>query len=412
MRCARRSGAPAANSRTCAPTIWRRSRCARSSAHRRRSGDAIDDVYFGAANQSGEDNRNVARMAVLLAGLPVEVPGATLNRLCGSSLASDQFGGAGDRIRRGRRHRRRRRRVDDARAVRPAEERCRRSGASSTSSIRCSAGEWSIRRCPRSGRFRSARPPKKSPSIYGITREEQDRFAFASQMKCKAAVDRGAFDDELDERFGCRRSRQRDDGVRGRASAAADDARCAREAEASVQDARYRDGRELVGNQRRRGRAAALRSATRARLGSYADGAFRRLRSRPASRPTSWGSGRFRRRERRWRKAGLDAERARSRRDQRSLRRAGDRLHSRARARSECDQRQTAARSRSGIRSAQAARASRRRLLHELRRRGGRYGLATMCIGVGQGIATVFERVELKATDDEHDRHILTKRSS
>src|ERR671928_1786220 len=46
----------------------------------------IDDVYFGAANQAGEDNRNVARMAVLLAGLPVEVPGATVNRLCASSL--------------------------------------------------------------------------------------------------------------------------------------------------------------------------------------------------------------------------------------------------------------------------------------------------------------------------------------
>ncbi|MBV8530416.1 MAG: 3-oxoadipyl-CoA thiolase, partial [Candidatus Eremiobacteraeota bacterium] len=46
----------------------------------------IDDVYFGAANQSGEDNRNVARMAVLLAQLPVEVPGVTVNRLCGSSL--------------------------------------------------------------------------------------------------------------------------------------------------------------------------------------------------------------------------------------------------------------------------------------------------------------------------------------
>jgi len=46
----------------------------------------IDDVFFGAANQSGEDNRNVGRMAVLLAGLPVEVPGATMNRLCGSSL--------------------------------------------------------------------------------------------------------------------------------------------------------------------------------------------------------------------------------------------------------------------------------------------------------------------------------------
>ena len=47
---------------------------------------AIDDVIYGCANQAGEDNRNVARMALLLAGLPVDVPGATVNRLCGSSL--------------------------------------------------------------------------------------------------------------------------------------------------------------------------------------------------------------------------------------------------------------------------------------------------------------------------------------
>jgi acetyl-CoA acyltransferase len=46
----------------------------------------VDDVYYGCANQAGEDNRNVARMAALLAGLPVEVPGSTINRLCGSSL--------------------------------------------------------------------------------------------------------------------------------------------------------------------------------------------------------------------------------------------------------------------------------------------------------------------------------------
>jgi 3-oxoadipyl-CoA thiolase len=47
---------------------------------------AIDEVIFGCANQAGEDNRNVARMAALLAGLPVEVPGATVNRLCGSGM--------------------------------------------------------------------------------------------------------------------------------------------------------------------------------------------------------------------------------------------------------------------------------------------------------------------------------------
>src|SRR5437764_14714191 len=47
---------------------------------------AVDDVVFGCANQAGEDNRNVARMALLLAGLPKEITGSTINRLCGSSL--------------------------------------------------------------------------------------------------------------------------------------------------------------------------------------------------------------------------------------------------------------------------------------------------------------------------------------
>src|SRR3982074_1708176 len=46
----------------------------------------VDDVVFGCANQAGEDNRNVARMGLLLAGLPVEVPGQTVNRLCGSGM--------------------------------------------------------------------------------------------------------------------------------------------------------------------------------------------------------------------------------------------------------------------------------------------------------------------------------------
>src|SRR5512139_454546 len=47
---------------------------------------AVDEVFYGCANQAGEDNRNVARMAALLAGLPEVVPAATINRLCGSSL--------------------------------------------------------------------------------------------------------------------------------------------------------------------------------------------------------------------------------------------------------------------------------------------------------------------------------------
>src|SRR5262245_23125372 len=54
--------------------------------------EAIDDVLFGCANQAGEDNRNVARMSLLLAGLPVSVPGGTVNRLCGSGLMAVQEG--------------------------------------------------------------------------------------------------------------------------------------------------------------------------------------------------------------------------------------------------------------------------------------------------------------------------------
>ena len=48
--------------------------------------DVVEDVIYGCANQAGEDNRNVARMALLLAGLPVSVSGATVNRLCGSGM--------------------------------------------------------------------------------------------------------------------------------------------------------------------------------------------------------------------------------------------------------------------------------------------------------------------------------------
>src|SRR5205085_5503021 len=59
----------------------------------------VDDVIYGCANQAGEDNRNVARMALLLAGLPQEIPGATVNRLCGSSL--EALAGASRAIRSG-----------------------------------------------------------------------------------------------------------------------------------------------------------------------------------------------------------------------------------------------------------------------------------------------------------------------
>src|SRR6516225_7517123 len=58
----------------------------------------LDDVYFGCANQAGEDNRNVARMALLLAGLPVSVPGETVNRLCASGMSAVATAARGARL--------------------------------------------------------------------------------------------------------------------------------------------------------------------------------------------------------------------------------------------------------------------------------------------------------------------------
>ena len=62
----------------------------------------VDDVMMGCANQAGEDNRNVARMSLLLAGLPVSIPGLTINRLCGSGMEADWRGGPCDKNGRGR----------------------------------------------------------------------------------------------------------------------------------------------------------------------------------------------------------------------------------------------------------------------------------------------------------------------
>jgi acetyl-CoA acyltransferase len=93
-------GRYAGASAACAPTTWGPSRCKALMA--RNPGvdwQAVTDVIFGCANQAGEDNRNVAHMASLLAGLPLEVPGATINRLCGSGL--DAVGTAARAIRAG-----------------------------------------------------------------------------------------------------------------------------------------------------------------------------------------------------------------------------------------------------------------------------------------------------------------------
>ncbi|MCS7061998.1 MAG: acetyl-CoA C-acyltransferase [Thermoflexales bacterium] len=160
--------------------------------------DAVDDVYLGCANQAGEDNRNVARMASLLAGLPVEVPGVTINRLCASGLEAIN---------------------QAARAVMVGD-----------AHIVIAGGVESMTRAP----FVFAKPEtafaRQPPHVYDttigwrfthprlaeqgytqslgetaeniaerfhITREAQDRFALRSQQRAAEAIRAGRFTDEI-----------------------------------------------------------------------------------------------------------------------------------------------------------------------------------------------------------------------
>jgi 3-oxoadipyl-CoA thiolase len=161
------------------------------------SGDAIDDVVWGAANQAGEDNRNVARMAALLAGLPVEVPGSTVNRLCGSGLEAVNSGY-------------RQIRADEASIVIAGG-----SESMSRAPLVLAKAEAPFDRSqqiydttigwrfvnPRLHEAWGSHAMGETAEIvghgYGISREDQDRFALTSHERAVAARDEGRFKDEI-----------------------------------------------------------------------------------------------------------------------------------------------------------------------------------------------------------------------
>jgi acetyl-CoA acyltransferase len=159
---------------------------------------AVEDVYWGAANQAGEDNRDVARMAALLAGLPVEVPGVTVNRLCASGLEAVN---------------------QAARTVRLGEGDLYLAGGSES----MSRAPWVVDK-PESGLARGPRTMHDTalgwrlinPAMaerysteamgetaenvaerYGVSRADQDAFALRSHQRAVAAQAEGRFADEL-----------------------------------------------------------------------------------------------------------------------------------------------------------------------------------------------------------------------
>ena len=158
---------------------------------------AVTDIIFGCANQAGEDNRNVAHMASLLAGLPIEVPGATINRLCGSGL--DAVGTAARAIRAGEAGLMIAGGVESmSRApfvIPKAESAFSRSNAVYDTTI-----GWRFINKLMKEKYGVDSMPETAENVatdFKIEREAQDRMALASQMKAVAAQKAGVFDSEI-----------------------------------------------------------------------------------------------------------------------------------------------------------------------------------------------------------------------
>ncbi|RMX10269.1 3-oxoadipyl-CoA thiolase [Vandammella animalimorsus] len=158
---------------------------------------AIDDVLLGCANQAGEDNRNVARMAALLAGLPEGVPGATLNRLCGSGL--DAIATAARAIKAGEAQLMLAGGVESmsrAPFVMPKAD----SAFARHNAVYDTTIGWRFINPAMRAQYGVDSMPETAEHVadeYRIAREDQDRFALASQNKALNAQEAGLFDAEI-----------------------------------------------------------------------------------------------------------------------------------------------------------------------------------------------------------------------
>jgi acetyl-CoA acetyltransferase family protein len=339
--------------------------------------ERIDEVYFGDANQAGEDNRNVARMAVLLAGLPTSVPGATVNRLCGSGMEAV---------------------FSASRAIAVGDE-----------SVCLAGGVESMSRAP----WVVLKPEKPFPRTHetmhsttlgwrmvnpempdewtvslgegaeiladrhGITREQQDAFALKSHQQAAAAWERGAFADEVVPVPGV--ELERDENIRADSSL---------EKLAQLKPVFRKDGTVTAGNSSPMNDAASALV-----LASEADNPLARIASRASSavEPQLYGIGPVEAANKALARAGIGW---------------GDlalvELNEAFAAQSlaclaewpELDPEIVNVNG-GAIALGHALGNSGTRLLTtlawELRRRGGGWGLAAMCIGVGQGVAMVIE---------------------
>jgi acetyl-CoA acetyltransferase family protein len=334
-----------------------------------------DEVYFGDANQAGEDNRNVARMAVLLAGLPTSVPGATVNRLCGSGMEAA---------------------FSASRAIAAGDETvCVAGGVEAMS-----RAPWVVLKpekpFPRAHEtmfsttlgWRMVNPDMPDEwtvslgegaeilaDRYEISREAQDEFALHSHQKAAAAWERGAFADEIVTLP----ELDRDENVRADTSL---------EKLAQLKPVFRKDGTVTAGNSSPMNDAASAVLLT-----SESDGALARVVSRASSavEPQLYGIGPVEAANKALARAGIGWGDLKAVELNEAF--AAQSLACLAEWK-ELDPEILNVNG-GAIALGHALGNSGTRLLttlvHELRRRGGGWGLATMCIGVGQGVAMVVE---------------------
>lgn len=350
----------------------------------------IEDVYWGCANQAGEDCRNVGRMAALLAGLPTTVAGTTINRLCGSSLQA--LNSAAHAIMVG------------------AEEIVLAGGVESMSRAPfvMLKAEKAFDRAPEiadstlgnrlvNPRLAELYPPislgetaEKVADQFGVTRDMQDDFALRSQQRCAKAMETGRFNDEL---VPVAVKNGKVDSV-----VSVDEHP---RPKTTIEDLKKLKPAFKAGGTVTAGNSSGLNDGAAAMLVTSAKAAEKHG-LRPMARivttavygvdPSVMGIGPIGAAQKAFANADLtiddidlvelnEAFAAQAVACANELRIDSEKLNVNGGA--------IALGHPLGCSGARIATT----LLHELRKRGGRYGLATMCIGLGQGIATIFERV-------------------
>lgn len=353
----------------------------------------IEDVILGCANQAGEDNRDVARMAVLLAGLPVEVGGLTVNRLCGSGLQAIHSAahaiavGDGDAFIGGGVESMTRAPYVMAKAD-AAWDRGPREVQDTTLGWRFVNPKLAAVHYP----YSMGETAENVAERWGVGREAQDAFAIASHEKTIAAIESGRFDGQIvpisvPQRNGDPKVVARDEHPRADTSA---------EALRRLRPA-FRDGGTVTA-----GNASGINDGASAVLLAEA-GRARELGLKPMARvvatavagvdPAVMGIGPVPATRKVLARAGITVADL-------DLVELNEAFASQSVA---CINELGLDPARVNVNGGAIALGhplgmSGGRLItmlaHELRRTGGRYGLATMCIGVGQGIATVIERID------------------